>query len=75
MLAKEKLKAILNGMEPEIFSSGTVDLPTLKKLRQKQDIDYNKEIPFKRDVPEFVYKTEESETPKNVGFASTITLT
>lgn len=39
MLAKEKIKAILNGMEPEIFSSGTVDLPTLKKLRQKYGKD------------------------------------
>ena len=25
-------------------------------------------------MPEFVYHTEEAETPKNVGFASTITL-
>ena len=29
-------------------------------MRQKQDINYNKQIPFKREVPEFVYKLEES---------------
>jgi len=43
-------------------------------MRQKQDIDYNKEIPFKREIPEFVYKVEESETSKNTFFASTISL-
>jgi MinD superfamily P-loop ATPase len=30
----------------------------LKRLKQKKDIDYNKEVPFKRDVPDFVFKTE-----------------
>ena len=46
----------------------------IKRMRQKKDLDYNKEIPFKRDAPDFVYKAEDSETPKNVIFASTITL-
>jgi len=43
-------------------------------MRQKQDIDYNKEIPFKREVPEFVYKLEDNQTSKNTFFASTISL-
>lgn len=43
-------------------------------MRQKQDIDYNKDIPFKRDIPEFVYKLESNETPKSTFFASTISL-
>jgi hypothetical protein len=32
----------------------------LKRLKQKKDIDYNKEVPFKREVPDFAYKTEQS---------------
>lgn len=43
-------------------------------MRQKQDIDYNREIPFKREVPEFVYKLEETEATKNNFFAQTISL-
>lgn len=43
-------------------------------MRQKQDIDYNSQIPFKRDVPEFVYKVEETEAARNNSFASTISL-
>lgn len=43
-------------------------------MKQKQDIDYNKEIPFKREIPEFVYKLEGSEASKNNFFASTISL-
>jgi hypothetical protein len=38
--------------------AGVENIPTakeIKRLRQKQDINYNKEIPFKRDAPEFVY--------------------
>jgi hypothetical protein len=34
--------------------AGVENIPTqkeLKRLRQKKDIDYNKEIPFKRDAP------------------------
>lgn len=61
----------------ELEMAGVENVPTakeIKRLRQKKDLDYNKEIPFKREVPEFVYKIEESETPKNASFASTITL-
>lgn len=57
--------------------AGVDNIPTqkqLKRMRQKQDINYNKEIPFKRDVPEFVYKLEESETHKNAQYASVISL-
>ena len=57
--------------------AGVENIPTakeIKRLRQRKTLDYNKEIPFKRDAPELVYKTEEAETPKNVSFASTITL-
>lgn len=57
--------------------AGVDDIPTakeIKRMRQKKDLDYNRQIPFKRDAPEFVYKTEESQTPKNAGFASTITI-
>jgi|JI61114BRNA_FD_contig_31_1609270_length_1222_multi_3_in_0_out_0_2 hypothetical protein len=46
----------------------------LKRLKQKKDIDYNKQVPFKRDVPDFVFKTEESETPASSAFALNITL-
>lgn len=46
----------------------------LKRLKQKKDIDYNKEVPFKREVPDFVYKTEQSETPASSAFALNITL-
>lgn len=61
----------------ELEMAGVENIPTakeIKRLRQKKDIDYNKEIPFKRDVPQFVYKVQSAETPKNVSFASTITL-
>lgn len=44
-------------------------------MRQKKDIDYNKQIPFKREVPEFTYQLEESEKAhKKNFFASTISL-
>ena len=45
----------------ELEMAGVENIPTakeIKRLRQKQDLDYNKEIPFKREVPEFVYHTE-----------------
>ena len=61
----------------ELEMAGVDNIPTakeLKRLRQKQDIDYNSQIPFKREVPEFVYKVEETETAKNNSFASTISL-
>ena len=41
--------------------AGVDNIPTakeIKRMRQKQDINYNKDIPFKREVPEFVYKLE-----------------
>jgi pre-mRNA-splicing factor CDC5/CEF1 len=47
----------------ELEMAGVENIPTakeIKRLRQKQDIDYTKEIPFKREVPNFVYHTEES---------------
>ena len=44
-------------------------------MKQKQDINYNDMIPFKREVPEFVYKLEENQASKNSSFfASTISL-
>ena len=45
----------------ELEMAGVENIPTakeIKRLRQKKDLDYNKEIPLKRDAPEFVYKTE-----------------
>lgn len=39
--------------------AGVENIPTakeIKRMRQKQDIDYNKQIPFKRQAPQFVYK-------------------
>jgi hypothetical protein len=47
----------------ELEMAGVENVPTakeIKRLRQKKDLDYNKEIPFKREIPEFVYKIEES---------------
>lgn len=61
----------------ELEMAGVENIPTakeIKRMRQKQDIDYNKDIPFKREIPEFVYKLESNETPKNTFFASTISL-
>ncbi len=61
----------------ELEMAGVENVPTakeIKRMRQKKDLDYNKEIPFKRDAPEFVYRTEEAETPRSTIFASTITL-
>ena len=40
-----------------------------KRLRQRRDINYNKEVPFKRDAPDFVYPTEKTETPTSGAFA------
>ncbi len=57
--------------------AGVEDIPTtkeIKRMRQNQSLDYNKQIPFKRDVPEFVYKVEEHETPKSLGFAEAVSL-
>lgn len=47
----------------ELEMAGVENIPTakeIKRLRQKKDLDYNKEIPFKREAPEFVYKTEDT---------------
>ena len=47
----------------ELEMAGVDNIPTakeIKRMRQKKDIDYNREIPFKRDVPEFTYKLEDN---------------
>jgi MinD superfamily P-loop ATPase len=57
--------------------AGVDNIPTakeIKRMRQRKDIDYNKDIPFKREVPEFIGKLEESEAQQNAFFASTISL-
>lgn len=39
--------------------AGVDNIPTakeIKRMRQKKDIDYNKQVPFKREIPEFTYK-------------------
>ena len=39
--------------------AGVDNIPTakeIKRMKQDRSIDYNKEIPFERKVPEFRYK-------------------
>jgi hypothetical protein len=45
-------------------------------MKQNKSIDYNKEIPFKREIPEFKYshQEEEEKAPSGTSYANTISL-
>lgn len=61
----------------ELMMAGVENIMTQqeqKRLRQRRDINYNKEVPFKRDAPDFVYSAEKTETPSSGVFALNMSL-